>query len=544
MAGDFENYPQAAPYCSRTQTNLVKSERQHGDETNEAKFTAFTIRCCSHHLDHALQVLRYNFSLLHEGILRDLLGRHGLDISALGNLKSHFEALSDSLDSPLTMPYQGTLGRDPDGYLVIVPISPLAVRLPPELLSEIFLYCLPDDEFIVPDFDTAPLLLCRILPQWREIALETPALWSSLHLDVNWLRKAEWVTESAAAEFFCRWISNARNTPLSFEVCEPRTQYWDEADPICGADVRTVLQHISALSLQWQNIGIKFCTYHHAAMVLPEGDTFPWLEKFAIGGPMSPQNAGRFCHKIGGAGRIRELRIDEFWGPWPTLLAAPLAKEEIRFSHAIDVLRLAPNLMDCNICVWEKSEPSEGSNPVFVTSNLRALTLHEATYHDDGSPEMAFLRRLTLPSLIHLALTFDHPMWLVPSSSECLQSVPTLVTLRLRLERPSKVDVIFNGLECRPVILPKMTTLHVIYDYYAEFRNNYDAVFPNTPMFIDMLCARAQPTEPGVPGAVGLKSFRFEYSGYGIDFIDPRLLRLVAEGMEIFFGVVKPTSGW
>ncbi|KAJ7645619.1 hypothetical protein DFH06DRAFT_1425463, partial [Mycena polygramma] len=72
--------------------------------------------------------------------------------------------------------------------------SPLRL-LPPEILSLIFLQCLPSEEhehdlrdprdrriLQNPSPNTAPLLLVRICSRWRHIALATPMLWSRLEL--------------------------------------------------------------------------------------------------------------------------------------------------------------------------------------------------------------------------------------------------------------------------------------------------------------------------------------------------------------------------
>lgn len=56
-------------------------------------------------------------------------------------------------------------------------------RLHPELLSEIFLHCLPDDQYVTPDPLDAPLLVCRVCHYWREISLLTPKLWCSLNIE-------------------------------------------------------------------------------------------------------------------------------------------------------------------------------------------------------------------------------------------------------------------------------------------------------------------------------------------------------------------------
>ncbi|KAJ7666709.1 hypothetical protein DFH06DRAFT_984363, partial [Mycena polygramma] len=54
-------------------------------------------------------------------------------------------------------------------------------RLPFELSSDIFLHCLPQQR--KPDSCTAPMLLLSVCNTWTDIALSTPALWSTIHLD-------------------------------------------------------------------------------------------------------------------------------------------------------------------------------------------------------------------------------------------------------------------------------------------------------------------------------------------------------------------------
>ncbi|KAF9061803.1 hypothetical protein BDP27DRAFT_1234582, partial [Rhodocollybia butyracea] len=57
-------------------------------------------------------------------------------------------------------------------------------RLPVEVLSEIFLFCLPVDRNPVRSVKEAPLLLTRICRRWRDIALENPRLWTGIHIFV------------------------------------------------------------------------------------------------------------------------------------------------------------------------------------------------------------------------------------------------------------------------------------------------------------------------------------------------------------------------
>ena len=51
--------------------------------------------------------------------------------------------------------------------------------LPPETLSEIFLFCLPCDDFVRISNKHAPLVLTLVCSYWRRIAIASPPLWSS-----------------------------------------------------------------------------------------------------------------------------------------------------------------------------------------------------------------------------------------------------------------------------------------------------------------------------------------------------------------------------
>ncbi|KAJ6496794.1 hypothetical protein DFH09DRAFT_853496, partial [Mycena vulgaris] len=89
--------------------------------------------------------------------------------------------------------------------------------LPPEVICEIFLHCLPDTEYVEPDSSSAPLLMCWICRQWRDIALATPGLWASLYLDLDRFCLKEDPTQGLD-DLFCAWLSNARNKPLSVKI--------------------------------------------------------------------------------------------------------------------------------------------------------------------------------------------------------------------------------------------------------------------------------------------------------------------------------------
>ncbi|ESK87647.1 hypothetical protein Moror_1922 [Moniliophthora roreri MCA 2997] len=55
-------------------------------------------------------------------------------------------------------------------------------RLPADILRQIFIQCLPTDQYPVRSTSTAPLLVTRVCRFWRAIALSTPQLWCAIHI--------------------------------------------------------------------------------------------------------------------------------------------------------------------------------------------------------------------------------------------------------------------------------------------------------------------------------------------------------------------------
>lgn len=56
--------------------------------------------------------------------------------------------------------------------------------LPDDILREIFMWCLPTERNPTMSAKEAPMVLTRISSQWRSVALNTPRLWSALHIAV------------------------------------------------------------------------------------------------------------------------------------------------------------------------------------------------------------------------------------------------------------------------------------------------------------------------------------------------------------------------
>ncbi|KII85593.1 hypothetical protein PLICRDRAFT_116136, partial [Plicaturopsis crispa FD-325 SS-3] len=80
-------------------------------------------------------------------------------------------------------------------------------RLPAELLSEIFTFCLPP--MVTPHSDTAPLLLTLVCRKWRAIALSTPRLWASICVGL---------TDDTGPTKVEQWLGRAGSLPLEITI--------------------------------------------------------------------------------------------------------------------------------------------------------------------------------------------------------------------------------------------------------------------------------------------------------------------------------------
>ncbi|KAE9394420.1 hypothetical protein BT96DRAFT_802129, partial [Gymnopus androsaceus JB14] len=95
-------------------------------------------------------------------------------------------------------------------------MSPIR-RIPQEVLAEIFIRCLPDTSpYGVRSLEYAPLLLLGVCKHWRNIALDTPLLWNSLHIHLP-----THLSEEAASRRITGatlWLERSAALPLSISI--------------------------------------------------------------------------------------------------------------------------------------------------------------------------------------------------------------------------------------------------------------------------------------------------------------------------------------
>jgi len=120
-------------------------------------------------------------------------------------------------------------------------------RLPNEVLSEIFIHCLPEKHNAIMSTQSAPLLLGRVCSRWRMVVYQrTPRLWATLHVP------------APSFPLICGW-QNIVLPPL--ELRQLQAEYETKFDRQCNA-IREWLQRSNKCLLS-----ISFFPAHQTAQI-------------------------------------------------------------------------------------------------------------------------------------------------------------------------------------------------------------------------------------------------------------------------------------
>lgn len=147
---------------------------------------------------------------------------------------------------------------------------PLIHQLPLELLSKIFIHCLPHGDFHRPDKHQAPLLLAQVSTFWRKVSLNTPRLWASLEIFTKRQSTDGRTSSRLLVDFNRLWLSRSREYPLSLSLqdnCVPITEYFV---------LDTIRSHSNHLRHLKMTVPTDDCPF------FPEDAYFPALETFEM----------------------------------------------------------------------------------------------------------------------------------------------------------------------------------------------------------------------------------------------------------------------
>ncbi|TFK27614.1 hypothetical protein FA15DRAFT_754181 [Coprinopsis marcescibilis] len=153
--------------------------------------------------------------------------------------------------------------------------------LPPELLAEIFAYCLPYGRNSQPTLrqDSVPVVLCNVCRTWREVALGHSNLWTDLVVEG---KGEDDIGSADVVERLQDWFGRAGRRPLSLTIRtlgpagtkEPEdTGPVDTSNSPVGIFSSPLLQRVRDLALELQSFT--------SLKALPVGH-FPFLESLVV----------------------------------------------------------------------------------------------------------------------------------------------------------------------------------------------------------------------------------------------------------------------
>ncbi|KAF5326054.1 hypothetical protein D9611_000285 [Ephemerocybe angulata] len=264
-------------------------------------------------------------------------------------------------------------------------------RVPPEIWSMIFQFCLPEDEtYVRPNITTAPLLLCRVCRVWRAIATSTPRLWTSLSINRNWRKRPHHA-------LLQQWFQRASTLPLCLEVSFTSPH---KSNPHPYHDY-AVLQLLLSCADRWQRL--RLCT------------TDDFLLQAILDNPMPLLHTLEFSSNSA----IGNLNIHPTFAPnlrTVTLLTAPLSLTPLSLPwnrltqlssrywtdvHAhMEVMRRCPNLESIRVHILHAHSTHTPVLPPLQMPLLKTLEVVAL----NGSAMGLILERLSLPSLSELYL--------------------------------------------------------------------------------------------------------------------------------------------
>jgi hypothetical protein len=281
-------------------------------------------------------------------------------------------------------------------------LSPIK-KLPPEILQEIFVRCLPVAHNATMGAQKAPLLLCRVCHGWRELAHATPRLWTSIHIPL--------CHNSAAVpvplpEDVLSWIARSKSLPLSISLhCYPPTYY-------SGVEqIKPYLDGIISVKGRWRSLFISYPTPEVLEYVFSDDTAFDSLEELLVdstsfpifdeGKPLSPKlhslslpiNALMGTRLQADYGRLTRLGI--------TCPQYGTSMGSYELSDIVEILLSVPLLRSLSISGFHTSfriASSPFSHQTIHLPNLESLSI---TNYQPYAYVWEFLRALHTPLLRH-----------------------------------------------------------------------------------------------------------------------------------------------
>ncbi len=148
-------------------------------------------------------------------------------------------------------------------------------QFPREILAEISWNCLPGKSSEVQILKrAAPLLVSSICSSWRELALATPKLWTTVSITLVGPGTMDPSATASATYVINAWLERSGNLPLKLYLAQ-----LSNTDP---ALFQSILSAFYSHSSRWQDVSLLL--YQTRSLLLPQLDA-PLLRSFYLPGP-------------------------------------------------------------------------------------------------------------------------------------------------------------------------------------------------------------------------------------------------------------------
>ncbi|KIJ94211.1 hypothetical protein K443DRAFT_683944 [Laccaria amethystina LaAM-08-1] len=293
-------------------------------------------------------------------------------------------------------------------------LSPIR-KVPPEIIRIIFLFSTSDMHFLRSPAHVSPNVLAGVCVAWKNVALGTPELWSSIMVEI-WNGKFH--PDIRTVEM---WIERSGSSPLSFSIEEryihfllsrfshiPPTELYGNENP-AESPVASMLDLFIPHHFRWQKVRLR---YEHPSFgkvgfaSLPMDATYPLLEEVYLNESRcswAQEDVDRIKSMIVSAPRLHSVS----WlsrksyltlaFPWKQLTHFSL-RHPINVDECLRILAICPHLESLELTLF-LDFPDDNDDVPFVHNTLQLLYLNTV-----GNLATLF-DKVTLPALKDLSLS-------------------------------------------------------------------------------------------------------------------------------------------
>lgn len=347
-----------------------------------------------------------------------------------------------------------------------------ACRLPPEVVSEIFLHCMRPDRLHRGNFyyemrlDKTPLLLAGICSRWRSIALSTRRLWTSIVL----LIRPKYLRSDTA--LMKVWLARSGTCPLSLSLCS--VGHFKN-------NMRSLMQVFLLHCERWENVYLDLSISIFNCLASAK-NRLPRLQTLTLDFSDELETSSETIDTFEAAPQLHSLMLAysiepaSFLAPWSQLKHCDVHQISTNTDECLDLLRLTPNLEECSLLV--PSTISSHSHSTLQLPRLCILSIKTYKGHSDiiGTLQLPMLTQLTIN--LH-DLTQDVSLQLVNLLSHC-----SLEKFSFSTELPpSHDDLLTQTLHAMPSLVElsfgECGSKHMTIAFLKSFARNHSSALPN-----------------------------------------------------------------